>query len=85
MVGFAECPKLRIHECKLRDIVIFANDRLKCCSSSPTLIYDGDICSLVNDVAGKADTCPSICHFKFATWISAGSKSCVLGTDRCED
>ncbi|KAI1377992.1 hypothetical protein F4677DRAFT_414128 [Hypoxylon crocopeplum] len=55
MVGFAECPKLRIHECTYEDITTLITDRLKMLSQIPTLI-DGDrISSLIWLIAYKAE------------------------------
>ncbi|KAI0381420.1 hypothetical protein F5Y04DRAFT_81768 [Hypomontagnella monticulosa] len=80
MVGFAECPKLRIHECTLRDITIVSNDRLEGCSNLATLIHDGDIYSLVKNIAEKAEGV-----FQWVNLVLTAVEGGILNGDSASD
>ncbi|KAI1456045.1 hypothetical protein F4805DRAFT_433650 [Annulohypoxylon moriforme] len=55
MVGFSECPKLRIHEYTYEDILTIARDQLKTDSQYPTLVNNRDMGFITRKIAFKAE------------------------------
>ncbi|KAI0121883.1 hypothetical protein F4814DRAFT_457770 [Daldinia grandis] len=55
MVGFSECPQLRIHDCTHQDITTFVSDRLEDVSHFPTLVDREDMRSIVEKIVNKAE------------------------------
>lgn len=55
MVGFSECPQLRIHDCTHQDITTLVSDRLEDISHFPTLVDREDMRSIAEKIVNKAE------------------------------
>ncbi|KAI1080389.1 hypothetical protein F5B20DRAFT_540427 [Whalleya microplaca] len=55
VVGFAECPKLRIHECTHEDIIRFVTDRIDTHCHYLTLVSKEDMELLTEEIVRKAE------------------------------
>lgn len=54
-IGFAKCPKLRIHECTQEDITTFVSHRMKMCSEEFDPVNQDSLGFIVEKITSKAE------------------------------